>query len=171
VGGEHGDALVQAGVTGRPADLVVDGELGDPGGVEQPTQHQDRLPVAAQRPSSGPGTPAAPFGVQQPGQEQYGVFADGQGGAVCDTHGDAGPVFEVFCERTTSYRGSASFRCTTTGPGVSALDHRDGYLTCSDRYSERLTDRDTKRVGKLTPCTVMPMRASVPWTWDIYIAV
>jgi hypothetical protein len=32
VGGEHRDGFVQVGVPGRAAELVVDGELGDPGG-------------------------------------------------------------------------------------------------------------------------------------------
>jgi hypothetical protein len=65
--------------------------LGDPGAVEQPAQHQDRLPVAAQHPCSGPGPEPSPFGVQETGQEQHGVFTYGQGGGVCDTHSCAGP--------------------------------------------------------------------------------
>ena len=56
---------MQVGVAGRPADLVVDGQLGDPGAVEQPAQDQDRLPVTAQRPGSGPGPEPPAFGVQQ----------------------------------------------------------------------------------------------------------
>lgn len=91
MGGEHSDAFVQVGVSGRAAELVVDGELGDPGAVEQPAQHQDRLPVAAQRPGSGSGPESSPFGVQETGEEQHGVLAYGQGGGVCDTHGAQDP--------------------------------------------------------------------------------
>jgi hypothetical protein len=32
------------------------------------------------------------------------------------------PCCEVLCEKSTSYRGSAFFRCTTTCPGVSTPD-------------------------------------------------
>jgi hypothetical protein len=86
VGGEHGDALVQVGVPGRAAERVVDGQLDDPGTVQQPAQHQNRLPIAAQRPGFGPGPEASPLSVQETGQEQHGLLAYGQGGGVCDTH-------------------------------------------------------------------------------------
>ena len=49
--GDHGEAFVQVGVAGRPADLVVDGQLDDPGAVEQPAQDQDR--VGGSSPASG----------------------------------------------------------------------------------------------------------------------
>src|SRR4051812_27085974 len=101
-------------VSGRRADLVVGGQLSDPGAVEQPAQDQYRLPVAARRPGSGPCPETSAFGVQQTGHEQHGVLGYGQCGGVCDTHGGAGPWCEVLCEKSTSYRGSALSRCITT---------------------------------------------------------
>ena len=41
--GQHVDALMEIAVGGRQTDLVVHGELGDPGGVAEPAHHQDRL--------------------------------------------------------------------------------------------------------------------------------
>jgi hypothetical protein len=49
-------------------------------------------------------------------------------------------LMKLICEKTTSYRDSASFRCTTTRPGVSTLDRRNSYPTCSGRYSESLNE-------------------------------
>jgi hypothetical protein len=138
VGGEHGEAFVQVGIPGRHADAVVESQLLDLGAVEQPTQHQDRLLETAQRPRSGAGPEPLPFGVQQPGHEHHGVVAYGQGRGVCDGSTGAGPLLKLIFGRTTSYRGSASFRCTATGSGVSMLDIRPGYLACSSRYPERL---------------------------------
>jgi hypothetical protein len=60
--GEHVDALVQVPVGRRGADPVVDGQLGQPGAVEEPAQHQHRLPIAAQRPPPTSGAAAAAFG-------------------------------------------------------------------------------------------------------------
>jgi hypothetical protein len=51
------------------------------------------------------------------------------------------PWCEVFREKSTSYRGSAFFRCTTTGSGLSTPDTSDRYPEHSDRYSEWLSER------------------------------
>jgi len=47
--GEHVDGFVQVAVGGRGAELVVGGELGDPGAVEEPAQHQHGVAVTPQR--------------------------------------------------------------------------------------------------------------------------
>jgi len=52
------DALVQVPVGRRAADLVVGGQLGQPGAVTEPAQYQHHLPVAAHRPP--PGSRASP---------------------------------------------------------------------------------------------------------------
>ena len=39
------------------------------------------------------------------------------------------PWCEVLCEKSTSYRGSALFRCTTTRSGVSTLDGQTATLS------------------------------------------
>jgi hypothetical protein len=52
--------------------MVVAGELGDPGGVEEPAQHQDGLPVAAQRAPTTPGPAPGSLAGQQAGQERDG---------------------------------------------------------------------------------------------------
>jgi hypothetical protein len=51
------------------------------------------------------------------------------------------PCCEVLCEKSTSYRGSALFRCTTTSSGVSTPDNPDRRPAYSHRYSESLSGR------------------------------
>lgn len=71
-GGEDIDALVQVAIRRGAADLVVAGELGDAGGVEEPAQHQHRVPPRSQRTPSAacPATPS--FAVEQARHERHG---------------------------------------------------------------------------------------------------
>jgi hypothetical protein len=70
--GEHVDGLVQEAVGRGRAEPIVGGELGDPGAVEKPAQHHDRLPVAAQRAAASPGPATDPLSGEQAGQERDG---------------------------------------------------------------------------------------------------
>ncbi len=73
------DALVEIVVGRRARDRVVDGELTDPGSVEEPAEHQHGVGAAGQCPGSGPGSgPGAtpePFRFQESLQEDNGFLA------------------------------------------------------------------------------------------------
>jgi hypothetical protein len=83
--GEHGQPLVQVGVCGGYRNPVVPGELGQPGPVDEPPQHQDTLLEDAQ--SAGPLAGAEPFAVlaQEPGESLGGLPADVECCGVGDT--------------------------------------------------------------------------------------
>ncbi len=63
-GGQDVDAFVEVAVGRRRADRVVRGQLYQPGVVQEPPQHQDRLLEAAQGASATAGTAPGPFGVE-----------------------------------------------------------------------------------------------------------
>ncbi len=72
-GGEHIDALVQIAIRHGAADLVVRGELGDAGGVEEPAQRQHRMPSRPERATAAAGPVTASFGVERarPGTRRW----------------------------------------------------------------------------------------------------
>ena len=86
-GGEHVDAFVQEAVGRRVADGVVGGQLGQSGAVEEPAQHQDCLPVAAQRPLPATGASSPAFGGQQARHELHRLLGDREHGGVGDRIG------------------------------------------------------------------------------------
>jgi hypothetical protein len=59
VGGDHVQRLVQILVGRRPADVVI---FVPPGAVDEPAQHQQRLPEATQRPPPTSRAASAPLG-------------------------------------------------------------------------------------------------------------
>lgn len=78
-GGQGDDAFVQVVVGGGLPDPVIDGELRHPGAVQEPADHQHRLPVAAQRPPSLPRSKLDPAQHQQPSQVLPGIEHGGVG--------------------------------------------------------------------------------------------
>src|SRR5690606_20662330 len=97
---------------GRAADVVVDGELGDPGRVVQPAQEQHRLVPGIQRSTPTAGTDLQSMARQQVGDEPRGRARDRQHSGVDDMIGHAGPRFgRRSVEGTTPfYRGPVSYR-------------------------------------------------------------
>lgn len=82
--GEHGQPFVHVAVRGGHRDPVVPGELGQPGPIDEPPQHQDTL-LDAQ--SAGPPAGAEPFPVlaQELGESLGGLPADVECCGVGDT--------------------------------------------------------------------------------------
>jgi hypothetical protein len=78
---------VQIPVGRRAADPVVAGQLGQPGPVEKPAQHQHRLPVAAQRPPPTSGSPATALGGREARHQLHGLLGDEKHGGVADRIG------------------------------------------------------------------------------------
>lgn len=63
-GGESGDGFVQVAVGGGEADLVVGSESMDRGGIAEPAQHQQCLPVGGQRTCAAAGASPVSLGAQ-----------------------------------------------------------------------------------------------------------
>src|SRR4051812_11114705 len=100
--GEGVDALVQIPVGRGAADAVVAGQLRQPGAVEKPAQHQDRLPVAARRPAPAAGATAPSFGGQQARHELHGLLGDRKDGGVGDRIGHSRTSGgKTVCEKTS----------------------------------------------------------------------
>jgi hypothetical protein len=55
-----------------------------PGAVDEPAQHQHRLPIAAQRSTPPPGTASALLSDKRAGHEQHGLLGDRKHGGVGD---------------------------------------------------------------------------------------
>src|SRR5690606_2537648 len=110
--GQYRQRLVDVPVGGRAADVVVDGELGDPGRVVQPAQEQHRLVPGIQRSTPTAGTDLQSMARQQVGDEPRGRARDRQHSGVDDMIGHAGPRFgRRSVEGTTPfYRGPVSYR-------------------------------------------------------------
>ena len=89
--GQHRDRLVAVVVGGRQADVVVPGQLGHAGVIEQPAQYQHGLLVSARRPAVLAGAAADPLSREQAGQEPNAVLGHIEDGGACDTHGGAEP--------------------------------------------------------------------------------
>ena len=85
--GQDPDPLVKVVVAGRLLDPVVDDQLGDPGGVGEPAQHEHRLLTARELPRPLPGTAADTLRFQQAGDELDRVVLERQYSRVCHTHG------------------------------------------------------------------------------------
>ncbi len=89
--GQDPDPLVEVFVAGRLLDPVVDDQLGDPGGVGEPAQHEHSLLTAGEFPCPLPGTAAGTLRFQQAGDELNGVILERQYGRACHTHGARDP--------------------------------------------------------------------------------
>ncbi len=90
--GQHRDALVQAAVADRLADLVVVAQLFDPCPIAEPAQDEHGLFPGGELTGPLPGTFPLAFRDQQYRQAHDSVIAKGQLGGVCDTHRDVGPL-------------------------------------------------------------------------------
>jgi hypothetical protein len=111
-------------VTGRPrgSDRVVRRELGQPGAVTEPAQHQHGLPVAAQRPPPASRALTTALGGQQAGHEGHGGFPDREHGGVGDRIGHSRTSVRLdICGRTSLLPRSCVPRGHLPALGVSRL--------------------------------------------------
>jgi len=89
---QHGKSLVQVAVGGGGRDAVVPGELGDPGAVDEPAQHQHRLPEDAQRTGAPASAEPLAMGAQQLCEMLGGRPADIEHSGIGDTGRHAEPL-------------------------------------------------------------------------------
>jgi hypothetical protein len=91
LGGEGGDGFVQVAVGGGDADPVVGGQPVYRGGVAEPAQDQDRVPVGGQCSSASARATTSAFGSQDAGNEPDQLVRHVERGTIIDHVGPLDP--------------------------------------------------------------------------------
>jgi hypothetical protein len=162
----------------RADDPVVGGQLGQPGAVTEPAQHQHRLPVAVQRPAPTSGAAAAALGGQQPDTKC--TVSSAMGSTAVSVTGSGTPTTSVvgIREKTSLLPRSCAGPGHLPAVGVSTLtsqpsatgtgslraaggDHRSSPACPSSfRHDTPYSRRDTPPRGCAAPAPIPMLRRS-----------
>src|SRR5690606_7917056 len=128
-GGEDFEAFPQVVIGGSRGQVVVGGELGDAGAVDEEPEHEHRLRPGRQSPGAFPGADGAAVGGETAGEPVAGGTVDRQEGSVCDTQrcGTSWCGTEVVAAPVSPKR----FRCLPT-------DH--DHTACPSPCPKKLTE-------------------------------